>query len=62
MSEDLERRVAALEQRTKGIDEKVDEMLSLLRASKLGAELIKWMAGVGAAVAVIWGAFHVGVK
>lgn len=57
---DLEARVKALEERTEGMDQKLDEVLLILKASRLGAELVKWMAGLGAAVAVIWGAFHVG--
>jgi hypothetical protein len=39
-------------------DSKLDEILAAFRASKFGAHVIAWLAGLGAAVAVIWANFH----
>ena len=39
-------------------DRKLDEIIAAFRASKVGAQFIGWMAGIGAAVAVIWANVH----
>ena len=38
-------------------DEKLDELLSILRASKMGAAMVKWLAGVGLALLGAWAAW-----
>lgn len=38
-------------------DQKLDELLAILRASKVGVAIIKWLAGFAAAVVTGWAAW-----
>lgn len=38
-------------------DAKLDELLAILRASKVGVAIIKWLAGLAAAVVTGWAAW-----
>lgn len=46
-----------VDERLKAQDEKLDELLSILRASKVGVAAIKWIAGMVAAVVTGWAAW-----
>jgi hypothetical protein len=39
-------------------DEKLDELLAILRASRMGAEIIKWLAGLGLTLLGAWAAWR----
>mgnify|MGYP000864428159 FL=1 len=39
-------------------DQKLDELLAILRASKVGVAIIKWLAGFAAAVVTGWAAWE----
>lgn len=41
-------------------DEVLQEIAGYLRASRWAAEVIKWLAVVGAGLAGVWGALHLG--
>lgn len=56
---DLRRHV---DQRLKAQDEKLDELLAILKASKWSLAAIKWIAAVGASLAAAWFAFKGGAR
>ncbi len=38
-------------------DAKLDELLAILRASKMGAAMVKWLAGLGITLVGAWAAW-----
>ena len=55
--DDLQSLRAHVDERLKAQDEKLDELLAILRASKMGAAAVKWLAGVGLALLGAWAAW-----
>lgn len=62
---DLEQKLEALrlhvDERLEAQDGKLDEVLSILKASKMLVGAIKWAAGIAAAIITAWAAYK-GVK
>lgn len=50
--------ISDVKARQSAMETKIDELLSILRASKMGATIIKWLAGLGLAIASIWAIIH----
>jgi hypothetical protein len=55
----LERELGEARKQMDGMDHKLDQLLAILDAAKVGTMIIKWTCGIGAAVATIWAVFHV---
>jgi hypothetical protein len=50
--------IDTIKERQVAIEEKVDEVLSILRATKIGAWVIKWLAGIALTAVTVWTVWH----
>lgn len=55
---DVEKRLTAFEARSARVEEKLDQILAVVSAGKIGGEVIKWIGGLALAVAAILGVTH----
>lgn len=57
VSDEFERRIERLEQIVAGQDKKLDEVLTLLHASKLGLAALRWLIMLGVSLVGAWAAY-----
>lgn len=57
---DLKREVAELKAATQELKASVTDLVDAWRAAKGLLAVVKWMAAIGSALALIWSAFHDG--
>lgn len=50
--------IDAIREKQSVMESKLDEVLSILRATKIGAWIIKWLSGIAVAGITIWALVH----
>jgi hypothetical protein len=50
--------IDSIKERQAAMDEKLDELLAILRASRIGAAMLKWVAGLGLAMVTAYAAWR----
>jgi hypothetical protein len=50
--------IDAIREKQAVMESKLDEVLSILRATKIGAWVIKWLAGIALTAVTIWTVWH----
>lgn len=55
---ELSDNITSVDTKVDNVTSKIEEVLTILRLGKMGAGLIKWLAGLGAALAAIYSAWH----
>ncbi len=58
--EELQRGQTDIKMRQDKAEIKIDELLFLLRASKASMGIIKWLVGIGMAIATMWAVVRTG--
>lgn len=59
--DNVKERLAKIETRHQSFEVKMDEVLTILKGSKLLAKFISWLGGIAVALAAIWTAMHSGL-